>query len=95
VADGESDGGKIEGEFFGEFGDLALVVDTFVEAAGKFWRDGLDGDGFVGDGGEDGEKVGGRLWRVGFVDRDFGDEVRLAFLLRDVAVDAAGFLDGG
>ncbi len=73
---------------------VAYVVDSFVEASAKFWRDGLDGNSFIGDSGEDDEELRRRLRCVGLVHGDFRDEVSLPFCGFDFAVDFACFLYG-
>jgi len=66
--DGVGEDGEVVVEFLLELGDVADVVDSFVEAARKLGGDGLNGDALVGDGGEDDEHLGGDLRLVGFVE---------------------------
>ena len=54
---GPGNSSGVEVEFASEGGDIADVVNAFVEAATEFWRNGLDRNGFVRNGGEDDEKL--------------------------------------
>lgn len=93
--DGVGEDGEVVVELLFELGDIADVVDSFIESTGELWRDGLDGDPLVGDGGENDEHLSGDLGVVGFVHRDFGHEViGAAFCGDDVVVNRAGLLGG-
>ncbi len=94
AGDGPGDDGEVVVEFAFELGEVTDVIHALVEPAGELRRDGLDGDLFVGQGGEDDREGGRRLGFVGLVHGDFGDEVARALLRLDVAVDAAGLGDG-
>ena len=63
MRDGVGDGGDIEGELALELSDIADVVHALVEAAAEFGSDGLDGNAFIGDGGEDEEQLEG-VWAL-------------------------------
>src|SRR5450755_3128906 len=93
--DGEGDDRDVIGELFGELGEVAYVVYTFVETPGEFRSDGLDRDAFLRDSRQDNEKFGGCLGRVRFIHGNFRDEVPLSFGLFDMPVDPAGVLNGG
>ena len=77
-----------------ELGEVADVIDAFVETAGELRSDGLDRHAFVGDGREDHEQFRRGLRAVGLVHRDLRDEAADALHRDDMAVDLAGFLDG-
>ena len=91
---GVSDHGQVVVEFLLELREVANVIHAFVEAAGELRRNGLDGDLLIGDGRQNDEQLGRSLRRVGLVHGNFRDEMVRAFALRDVAIDAPGFLDG-
>ena len=95
LLDGVGDGGDVERELAVELRHVAHVIHALVEAAAELGRDGLDGNAFVGDGGQNDEQLGGTLRAVGLVHGNFGDEVALALCALDLAVDFAGFFDGG
>ena len=76
---GVRDDRKVVVELLLELGEIPNIVDTLVEAAGKFWGDGLDGEALVG--------MAARMtsiWAVLgdrlFVHGDFSDEVFVVFL---------------
>ena len=71
---GVGDHGQVAREFLFELLDVAHVIHAFVEAAGEFGRDGLDGNSFIGDGRQNQQQLGRRLRRIGFVHGNFGDE---------------------
>ena len=87
------DDGEVVVEFFFELGDIADVIDAFVEAASEFRGDGLDRDALIRNGGEDDEKLWWGLRAVSFIHGNFGYEIR-AFGCDDVVVDRSGFLGG-
>ena len=94
LLDGEGDDGQVVAEFLFELSEVADVVDAFVETPGEFGGDGLERDFFVGQRREDDKQLGGRLRLIGFIHRNFGDEITVAFKLGDVAIDFSGFLHG-
>ena len=94
LLDGKGDDGEVFVEFLLELLHIADVIHAFVEAAGEFRRDGLDGNLFVGERGQNDEQFRRRLRAVGFVHRNFGDEICLAFGLGDVPVNFPGVLHG-
>src|SRR6185312_13369113 len=63
--------------------------------AAEFWSDSADGNVLVSDGGENDEQLNRALGGVGFVHRDFRDEMALALALENGAVNLAGFFNGG
>jgi hypothetical protein len=75
LLDGVIDGGDVQTEFAIELGDVAHVVDALVEAATEFGGDGLHGNAFVGDGGENDEQLDWALGAIGLVHGDFRDKV--------------------
>ena len=91
---GVRDDRKVVVELLLELGEIPNIVDTLVEASGELGSDGLDGEALVGNGGEDDEHLGRRLGIVGFVHGDFSDEVFVAFVVGDVAIDLAGEFAG-
>ena len=94
LAGGEGDHRQVVVEFLLELRQVAHVIHALVEAAGELRRDGLDGNLLIGDGRQNDEQLGRSLRRVGLVHGDFRHEMVRAFALRDVAIDAPGFLDG-
>ena len=95
LLDGVGDGRNVQRKLAFELRHVAHIVHALVEAAAELGRDGLDGDAFIGDGGQDDEQLGGTLRAVGLVHRDLGNEVAFALGVYDFAVDLAGLLDGG
>ena len=92
--DGEGDDGEVVVEFFLELLHVADVVHTFVETTSELGRNGLDGNLFIGNRGEDDEQLRRRLRTVGFVHGHFGDEVGRAFGFDDVLINLARVLHG-
>ena len=94
LLDGKRDDGEVFVEFLLELLHIADIIHALVETAGEFRRDGLDGNLFVGERRKNDEQFRRRLRAVGFVHRNFGDEIRLALGLGDVPVDFPGVLHG-
>src|SRR5262249_40389791 len=90
---GEGNHGEVFGELFFKLLDIADVIDAFIETAGEFRRDGLDGNTGVGNGGENQEQLGGSLRRIGFVHGNFGHEGTGRLPGGEVAVDLSGFVN--
>ena len=89
--DGERNHGEVGVKLLFKLGHVPDIIDAFVEAAGELWRDGLHGDAFVGDGGENHQQFRRCLWPVRFVHGNFRDKAG-AFGLLNVPVNASGFL---
>ena len=70
-----------------ELRQVADVVDPVVEPAGKFRRDRLKGNPFLGKHREDHEQLRRCLWEVGLVHAHFGDERPAAQASLDMTVD--------
>ena len=63
-----------------------------LKRPGELGRDGLHGNALVRERGENDQQLDGRLRLVGFVHRDFGDELARALGLFDMTVNRARFL---
>ena len=92
--DGKRDDGEVVVEFLLELLHVADVIHALVETAGELGRDGLERNFFVGQRGENDEQFRRRLRAVGFVHRNFGDEILRALGLGDVPVNFPGVLHG-
>ena len=87
---GVGDDGEVVVKLLLELREVADVVNALVEAAGELRRDRLQTDAFVRERREDHQQLRRRLRRVGFIHRDFGDQVVLRpSSAGDVAVDVS------
>ena len=94
VFDGVGNDGEAVVELPLELREVADVIDAFVETADEFGRDGLNGNFFITDGGEDDEQFGGELGFAGFVHGNLSDEVPGAFGIFDMPIELARLADG-
>src|ERR1019366_4389788 len=95
LADGGGNHGQVLAELLLELHHIAHVIDALVEAPGELGSDGLYRNPLVGEGGQDHQQFRRRLRRIGFVQRDLGDELAAAALLVHVPVDGARLQYGG
>src|ERR1035441_5173888 len=95
LADGGGNHGQVLAELLLELHHIAHVIDALVEAPGELGSDGLYRNPLVGEGGQDHQQFRWRLRRIGFVQRDLGDELAAAALLVHVPVDGPRLLHGG
>ena len=86
---------QIVAELALENGDVADVIHAFIEATTKFGRDGLKRNLRVTERGQNNQQFRRRLRRVGFVHRNFGDEIFVAFFFGDAIVNRARAAHGG
>src|ERR1700691_3971843 len=91
---GVGDDGQVGRELLLKLLDVSHVIDAFVEAARKLGRDGLDRNGFTGNGGQDQQQLGRGLGAIRFIHGDFVDERPGRLVRRDVTVDLSRFADG-
>src|SRR5439155_8572009 len=75
--------------------DIANVVDAFIEAARELWGDGLDWNAFIGNGGENEEKLRRGLRQVRLIHRDFRHEAAGSLPVGDFAIDVSGIANCG
>ena len=94
LLDGKRDDGEVVVEFFFKLHHVADVIHALVETSGELRRDGLQWNFFVRQRGKNDEQFRRRLRAVGFVHRNFGDEIRLALGLDDMPVNFPGLLHG-
>ena len=74
--------------------DVAGIIHALVETAGELGRDGLERNAFVGERGQDHEEFRRRLRAVGFIHRNFRDEIGRPFGFGNVPVNPARLLRG-
>src|SRR5882724_5481425 len=79
--DGESDYSEIFVELLFKLRHIAGIVDTLVEAAGEFRRNGLQRNTFIRKNRENHQQFRRRLRSISFIHRDFSDEIPCAFNL--------------
>src|SRR5581483_674888 len=92
--DGEANDRQMVVKLALETRDVADVFDSFIEAPDEFRGDGLDGNLFVGNGGQDDEQFCGGLWIVCLIHGNLDDKIVRALGVAYVPVNFGGFVHG-